>query len=234
MLKTLSEAVGLAKGDPLRTALDRFLCTLGVGNCPDCPTQTRTIAFTIAIVALGAKLAKADGYVSKIEIETFHRVFQPPPHHSANVQRVYDLAKQDVTGFEAYAHQIAKLLKNEPKLKRDVLEGLFHIAAADGVLHKAEDIYLYRIGEIFGFTDREFRSVRALFVYDPNEAYTVLGVSRDISNVDLKAHYRKLVRDHHPDMAAARGVPEEFIDIANKKLAVINAAYEEIERERGL
>ncbi len=234
MLQTLSEAIGLGKGSSLRTALDGLLCTMGLGPCPDCATKTHTIAFTIAVVALGAKLAKADGYVSQIEVETFHRVFQTPPDQSANVQRIYDLAKKDVAGFEAYAKQISKLLMDAPHLRRDVLEGLFHIAAADGLLHEAEDRYLKRISEIFGFQDSEFRSVRALFVQETNDSYAVLGVTRDISDVDLKAHYRSLVRDHHPDAATARGVPEEFVDMANRKLATINAAYEEIARERGL
>jgi len=234
MLQILHDAIGLGKDGSLKTALDRLLCTLGLGPCPDCSTKTHTIAFTIAVVALGAKLAKADGYVSQVEIETFHRFFHTPLEQSANVQRVYDLAKKDVAGFESYARQIARLLKDEPNLKRDVLEGLFHIAAADGLLHEAEDLYLHRISEIFGFQESEFRSVRALFVREGDDAYTVLGVSRDISDSDLKIHYRKLVRNHHPDIATARGVPEEFVDMANRKLAAINAAYEKIARERAL
>ncbi len=234
MIKSLPEAIGLTKGGSLRAALDRLLCGLGIGPCPDCPTKTNTIAFTVAVVALGAKLAKADGFVSNVEIEAFHRVFETPASQSTNVQRVYDLAKSDVAGFEGYAHQISNLLAREPKLKRDVLEGLFHIAAADGILHNEEDKYLRRISEIFGFTEREFRAVRAMFVHDPEDAYTVLGVSSDVSNAALRARYRQLVRDHHPDAAMARGVPEEFVDMANRKLASINAAYEEIARERGL
>lgn len=234
MLNSLPEAFGLTKGGSLRAALDNLMCGLGLGPCPDCPTKTNTIAFTVAVVALGAKLAKADGFVSNIEVETFHKVFQTPAAQSANVQRLYDLAKQDVTGFESYARQIATLLANEPELKRDVLEGLFHIAAADGILHEGEDNYLHRIAQIFEFSESEFRAVRALFVHDPEDAYTVLGARPDISDQELKVHYRKLVREHHPDAATARGVPEEFVEMANRKLAAINAAFEEVARERGL
>lgn len=234
MLKSLPEAIGLTKGGSLRAALDRLMCGLGLGPCPDCPTQTNTIAFTIAVVALGAKLAKADGFVSNVEVETFHKVFSTPASQSANVQRLYDLAKKDVAGFESYAAQIAELLESEPKLKRDVVEGLFHIAAADGILHEQEDAYLRRIGEIFGFSSTEFRSIRSMFVHDPDDAYAVLGLKPDISDADLRSHYRRLVRDNHPDAATARGVPEEFIEMANRKLAAINAAYEEVARERGL
>ena len=234
MLNSLPEALGLTKGGSLRSALDRLMCGLGLGPCPDCPTQTNTIAFTVAVVALGAKLAKADGFVSNIEVETFHKVFSTPASQAANVQRLYDLAKKDVAGFESYANQISNLLASEPKLKKDVIEGLFHIAAADGILHEKEDIYLRRISEIFGFTMTEFRAIRSMFVHDPDDAYTVLGIEPKIDNDTLKAHYRRLVIENHPDVAMARGVPEEFIEMANRKLAAINAAYEEITRERGL
>ena len=234
MLNSLPEAIGLTRGGSLRAALDRLMCGLGLGNCPDCPTKTNTIAFTVAIVALGAKLAKADGFVSHVETETFHKVFQTPEAQSANVQRLYDLAKQDVTGFEAYAYQISDLLACEPRLKRDVIEGLFHIAAADGILHQQEDSYLRRISEIFGYSEAEYKGIRALFIHDPDDAYTVLGVKPDISDSDLKNHYRDLVRNNHPDVAMARGVPEEFVEMANRKLASINAAFEEISRERNL
>ncbi len=234
MLNSLPEAIGLTKGGSLRAALDRLMCGLGLGPCPECPTKTNTIAFTVAVVALGAKLAKADGFVSNVETETFHRVFQTPAAQSANVQRLYDLAKQDVAGFESYAHQISSLLATEPALKRDVIEGLFHIAAADGILHQQEDNYLHRIAEIFGYTEGEYRAIRALFIHDPDDAYTVLGIKPDISDDELKSHYRSLVRSNHPDMAMARGVPEEFVEMANRKLASINAAFEEIARERNL
>ncbi|MEM9356529.1 MAG: DnaJ family molecular chaperone [Pseudomonadota bacterium] len=234
MLNSLPEAIGLTKGGSLRAALDRLMCGLGLGPCPECPTKTNTIAFTVAVVALGAKLAKADGFVSNVETETFHRVFQTPAAQSTNVQRLYDLAKQDVAGFESYAHQISSLLATEPALKRDVIEGLFHIAAADGILHQQEDNYLHRIAEIFGYTEGEYRAIRALFVHDPDDAYTVLGIKPSISDNDLKSHYRNLVRNNHPDMAMARGVPEEFVEMANRKLASINAAFEEIARERNL
>lgn len=234
MLKSLPEAIGLTKGGSLRTALDRLMCGLGLGPCPDDQQSTNTIAFTVTVVALGAKLAKADGFVSNIEMETFHRVFQTPSGQASNVQRVFDLAKTDVAGFESYASQIANLLAEDAALKRDVFEGLFHIAAADGILHEGEDRYLRRIGEIFGYSETEFRAIRAMFVHDPEDAYTVLGVQPGISDEQLKAHYRKLVREHHPDAATARGVPAEFVEMANRKLASINAAYEEIARERGL
>lgn len=220
----------MAEGGALRGALDAILCGFGIGDCK----TTNEVAFTAAVIALSAKMAKADGVATRIEVEAFERLFKPPPGELANVRRLFDLATRDVAGYESYARQIAKLLSDEPRLKRDVYDGLFHIAAADGVLHADEEVYLRRVGEIFGYDEAEYRSIRALFVHDPDDAYTVLGVSPDITDEALKTHYRALVRENHPDVLSARGVPGQFIDIATRKIAAINSAYNEIARERGL
>ena len=55
-----------------------------------------------------------------------------------------------------------------------------------------------------------------------------------MSDKELKSHYRKLVRENHPDRLIARGVPEEFVRISTEKLASINNAWSMIELERGL
>ena len=192
------------------------------------------IVFTIAIIALGAKMAMADGVVTKDEEDAFKRIFRVPPSEEANVRRIFNLARQDTAGFEAYAKQIARLFRGNPAILEDVLDGLFEIAKADGVLHPGELAFLERVAEIFGFTPPEFRRIRASH-FGPDEAdpYAILGVAHDASNAEVKSTYRLLVRENHPDSLIARGVPEEFIRLANDKLAAINAAYDRIEEERG-
>src|SRR5262245_20545854 len=66
----------------------------------------KSIAFTIGVIALSAKMAKADGIVTPLEMEAFRQVFRFSPEEARNVERVFDLAKQDVAGYEAYADQI--------------------------------------------------------------------------------------------------------------------------------
>ena len=157
-----------------------------------------------------------------------------PPHEQSSVDRIFRLAQQDTAGYEAYAGQIAKMLAGNPALLEDILDGLFEIAKADGVFHPGEAAYLKRVADIFGFTVAEYRRIRASHVgHDRGDPYVVLGVAFDAGDDEVKATYRMLVRENHPDKLIARGVPEEFIRLATDKLAVINGAYEKIGKERG-
>lgn len=192
------------------------------------------VAFTIGVIALSAKMAKADGVVSPLEVAAFKQVFQSSSAETSHVARIFNLAKQDVAGYETYADQIAALLKDDRKLLQDVLEGLMHVATADGGLHPKEDEFLREVARRFGFSDSEYRFFRARFVVDNDNPYDVLKLSPQASPEEIKAQYRRLVAGNHPDKLMGRGVPAEFVDIATRKLAAINAAYDIIARERGL
>ena len=193
------------------------------------------VTFTIAIIALAGKMAKADGVASEQEFEIFAKVFVMPPEEEANVRRIFNLARQDMAGFEHYAGQIASLFRGNPAVLEDVLDGLFEIAKTDGVLHPAESRFLERVAEIFGFAPNEFRRIRAAhFAPELTDPYVILGISYVADEEEIKQTYRRLVRENHPDSLIARGVPAEFIKLATDKLAAINTAYEKIRAERGL
>jgi len=193
------------------------------------------VTFTIAVIALAGKMARADGVVTEEEFEVFQQVFHVPPEEEANVRRIFNLARQDVAGFEHYAGQIAQLFMGNPAMLEDILDGLFEIAKADGVLHPGEAQFLERVADIFGFAPNEFRRIRAShFAPELTDPYVILGVSYVADDDELKQTYRRLVRENHPDSLMARGVPEEFIKLANDKLAAINGAFEKIQAERGL
>jgi DnaJ like chaperone protein len=194
----------------------------------------KDVAFTIGVIALSAKMAKADGVVSPLEVEAFRRVFRAAPEEAENVSRIFSLAKQDVAGYEAYADEIATLLRSDRKLLQDVLEGLLHVATADSVLHPKEDRVLADVARRFGFSSSEYRFFRARFVRDSGNPYDVLRLSPEATNEEIKRQYRRLIADNHPDKLMGRGVPPEFVDIATRKLAAINAAYDTIAKERGL
>jgi DnaJ like chaperone protein len=192
-----------------------------------------SVVFTIAVIALAAKMAKADGVVTDEEVTVFQQIFRVAPNEEANVRRVFDLARQDTAGYEAYAGQIARHFANNPAVLEDILDGLFEIAKADGVLHPGELSFLERVAEIFGFAPNEFRRIRATHFPDAADPYVVLGVAYEASEDELKRTYRRLVRENHPDSLMARGVPEEFLRLATAKLAAINNAYAQVLEERG-
>jgi DnaJ like chaperone protein len=190
--------------------------------------------FTIAVIALSAKMAKADGVVTDDEVEVFERLFRVAPQEQAHVRRVFNLANQDVAGYETYARQIAKLFAGQPGVLEDVLDGLFEIAKADNVLHPGELEFLKTVAEIFGFAPNEFRRIRATHFRDAADPYVILGIAYDANEEEIKRTYRMLVRENHPDRMIARGVPERFVRVATEKLATINGAYAQVIEERGL
>ncbi|WP_298292867.1 molecular chaperone DjiA [uncultured Litoreibacter sp.] len=189
----------------------------------------KTVAFTIAVIALGAKMAKADGLVTRGEVSAFREVFTIPPEDEDNAARVFNLARQDVAGFDSYARKIAAMFDDRHDTLFDLMEGLFHIAVADDNYHDAEDQFLSVVARIFGMTDAEFRTLRARYVPDADhDPYFILGATPDMSLDDVRALWRELVRETHPDRMMARGVPEEAIKMAEKRLVQINRAWEEI------
>jgi DnaJ like chaperone protein len=193
------------------------------------------VAFTIAVVALGAKMAKADGHVTRDEVDAFKEAFRFDDSETKNVARVFDLAREDVAGYESYADDLGRLHKGDRRLLQDVLEGLFHIATVDSTLYPSEDAFLSDVARRFGFTMSEYRFIRSRFVEDGQRSpYEVLKIEPTASDAEVKARYRHLVAANHPDKFIARGMPKEAIEIANRKLAAINEAYDVIARERGL
>ena len=229
----LKNAVAATYGGGLRWALDQIKETFNRGGgFGRAPAQSR-VAFTIAVVALAAKMSKADGVSLPIEADAFERQFSVPQNECEHVRRLYQLASQDIAGYETYAEQIARMLEGERDLKVSVLECLFHIASADGVLHPDEDHYLARVAEIFGLSEAEFRCIRRGFVADADSPYEVLNISPSATDKEIKARYRDLVKSHHPDALVAKGVPPEFLAGAERRLAAITGAYEAILLERG-
>lgn len=199
------------------------------------PETRRQVAFSVAIIALSAKMAKADGIVTEHEIDAFREIFEFPEREARNVARLYNLAKQDVAGYEAYAEKLAGLCSsgaaNCPVLE-NVLDGLFHIAKADGAVHENELGFLAEVGAVFRITEEHFARIVERHVHvDGRDPYLVLGVSREDDFHTIRRHYYSLVREHHPDRLIARGVPTSFHAIANDRMARFNAAYAAIERE---
>jgi DnaJ like chaperone protein len=193
----------------------------------------RSVAFTIAVISLGAKMAKADGLVRPAEVAAFRRVFRIDPKDEAAAARVFNLARQDVAGFEAYAESIARMFRADPQVLEDILEGLFEIALADGRYHEGEEAFLARVAEVFRVAPLAFGCIEARHLAGgARDPWQVLGVPRDADLPAVRARWRELVRANHPDKMIARGLPPEAVNLANARLTAINRAWEEIAARR--
>ncbi len=189
----------------------------------------RSVAFAIAVIALGAKMAKADGQVKRVEVAAFREVFFIPPREEKNAARVFNLARQDVAGFDEYARRIRAMFGAGHPTLGDLIEGLFHIAVSDGKLHPAEDSFLAQVAEIFGLSARDYHRIRARWDPDADpDPHDVLGVAPGTPMPEIRAAWRELVRENHPDRMMARGVPEEAMRLAESRLIAINRAWEAV------
>jgi DnaJ like chaperone protein len=204
-------------------------------ECDVCPPGLpgEDPAFSTAVTALGAKLAKADGEANATEYDAFSMIFQAEDGSEGGIRRLYQLARQTTRGFEGYARRLRKRYGACPQVLEDVLDGLFHIAASDGAVTGDELAYLERVSELFGQSPLTFRRLKATHLGAANDdPYVILGVAPDAPDAAVRAAWREQLSQAHPDRARARGLPTEFIEVAEAKAAAINAAYDQIVRER--
>ena len=246
--KVVGGFAGLAMGGPLGAVLGAV-----AGHAYDTMksekleraggSEERQIAFTTAVIVLSAKMAKADGHVAREEVKAFKEAFSIPPSEIAGVGRIFDEAKTNAEGYEPYAQQIANMFANERPILEELLGALFHIAKADGKIHQKEVEFCQNVSQFFGLTRAEFERLQAIHISNPGGgspgenlhlAYSILGVPTDASDDEVRAAYRKLAREYHPDRLIAEGLPQEFVDLAHEKIVAINDAYDQVQKERGI
>jgi DnaJ like chaperone protein len=233
-------ALDFTLGGPLGALLERVathlphhlphLTELHAHHEPDDPR--RRIAFTIAVIALGAKMARADGEVTRDEVAAFGDVFQVPPGEEEHVRLIFDLARKSTAGFESYARQVGRLFAGNRAVLEDLMGGLFHIALADGAVCAAEDQYLREVAHHFGFSAAEYARIRTVYAGDrttgTEDPHEVLGIGRDASPEEIRIAYHRLVRENHPDLLVAQGLPPECVALATSRVARINAAHDRL------
>ena len=201
-------------------------------------TQKEQI-FATSVIALSAKIAKADGNISKSEILAFKKIFEFPKEDEKAISEIFNSAKENIEDYKEIAKQVFDVFTNEKSLLLELLNSLFSIAYADGDLHYKEEIILLEISKIFSFSKDQFDSISNIHssknseeFYNINKSYKILGVTKNSSTEQISIKYKELVKEYHPDRLQGMGLPEEFIELANQKLTAINKAYNDIKNEK--
>ena len=234
--KIIGGATGFAFGGPLGAflggvaghALDKIKTKR---KLPE-ETALKQIGFTIGVIVLSAKMAKADGKVTEEEIKAFKEKINVPDNEIKNVAKLWDQAKKTTDGFEAYAKQISDLLGRNSSVLEELLNLLITIAQADGKITIPEIKYLKKVGDIFGFSNADFERIyssKSGFYTDP---YKVLGVSRNTTIEEIKKKWKQLAINHHPDLLMSQGVPEDLIQKSTSRLKEINNAWDIIQNQK--
>jgi DnaJ like chaperone protein len=189
--------------------------------------------FAAAVVALAAKMARADGRATLDEAAAFRAAFPLREADRPLFDRLFALAQETVAGFEGYARKLARRCRAHPGLLRDILDVLFAIAAVDGRLTEGEERYLQDVGRLFGITGPDFEHLAARHFPDREpDPYTLLGIDPGADDAAVRRAWLKAVADNHPDTWLARGAPEAFIAAANHRTATANTAYHAIRASR--
>ena len=214
----LGAAAGTIAGQQMRRHLD--------------PEQNKKVAFTVAVIALSAKMARADGVVTAAEIKSFRQRVQIPEGDLRRVGQFWDLARQTKDGFEAYAQQTVRLFGSKSAILEQLLDLLFTIARSDGHITNPEWDYLREVSYIFGYNEDEFNRLSDIYSGANPPPHLLLGVSAHASLDEIRSAWKKLAAEHHPDKLIAAGMPEEFIQAATNRLARINHAYDLLSRQQ--
>ena len=234
--KIIGSATGFAFGGPIGELLGG-----AAGHALDklktkekLPEQLalKQIGFTIGVIVLSAKMAKADGKVTKSEIKAFKEKINVPDNEIKNVARLWDQAKKTTDGFEVYAKQISNLLEKNSSVLEELLNLLVIIAEADGKITKLEKIYLKEVSNIFGFSEQDFERICSSKLEKHIDPYRTLGVLKDTPLEEIKNKWKTLAMKHHPDRLIAQGIPQDIIETNTYRLKEINNAWDLIKNEQ--
>ncbi len=244
--KLIGGATGMALGAPIGAILgiaaghgvDKVRKFDAVESNKNFSNTQKEQIFATSVIALSAKLAKADGKISKSEILAFKKIFEFPAEDEKVISDIFNSAKTNIDDYKDIAGQVFEVFKFDRELLFEILNSLFSIAYSDGELHPKEKVMLYQISKVFNFSNNEFESINNIFESKSsknntfiNRNYKILGLSENASIEEVSVQYRKLVKEYHPDRLQGMGLPKEFIELANQKLTAINKAYNEIKND---
>ena len=187
--------------------------------------------FALSLIVLSAKLSKADGQVSKEELIAVKDKLKIPENELDQVGKIFNKAKNESTGYEPYAQQIAQIYRGNLNVLEEVVNILFYIAEADGNISQSEMNMIQDIAKIFGLNENQFNSLKeSRKSSDKLNPYIVLESNPNDNLSDIRKKYIKLSKEHHPDLLLSKGVPNEVIEESKKKMRAINSAWDQIQK----
>lgn len=237
--KIIGGTTGFALGGPLGAIIgmmiggsfDRSARKFSSSN--QISQQQKQNVFALCIIVLSAKIAKADGQVTKEEIYTFKEKFNIQAEEMSEVSKIFNEAKKSSFGFKNIADQVGNLFSDNKVLLEQLLNNLFYIAEADGLTSNNEVEVLRSISQSFHFNETDFQRIfHSRLNNKESDPYKILGVTREDSDNNIRKKWIELSKEHHPDYLIAKGMPKEFIKEANKELSSINLAYDKIKELR--
>jgi len=239
--KIIGGTAGFALGGPIGAILGMMVGgsfdrkAKRFSNIKNYSSQQKQKIFVLSIIILSAKIAKADGQVTKDEIYAFKEKFKIPENEMSEVGQIFNEAKKTKDGYENIATQVGTLFSENKILLEELLNNLFFIAESDGNTSIEEVKILKSISQSFGLSEIDFQRIFHSRLNKKNsDPYKVLGVNREDNDLIIRKKWILLSKNHHPDNLIAKGLPQEFIDQANKELSAINLAYDKIKQQRGI
>jgi len=197
-------------------------------------TQTRTIRgdYAASLLVLIAAVMKADGRVMKSELDYVKRYFSTRFGEETTNEAIVmlrDILKQEIP-LRDVSQQLSQKLDYAYRL--EMLHFLFGIASADGSVSDSELSVINRIREYMNITEGDFNSIRAMFISQTDSAYKILEIESTVSDDEVKKAYRRMAMKYHPDKVSHLG--DDFKNVANEKFKKVQAAYDQIKKERGI
>ena len=187
--------------------------------------------FALSLIVLSAKISKADGQVSKEELIAVKDKLKIPENERDQVGKIFNKAKEESTGYEPYAQQIAQFYKGNINVLEEVINILFYIAESDGEVSKSEIEMIENIAKIFGLSEKQYLSIKeSRKGTDKLNPYVVLESKPDDDLSEIRKKYLLLSKQHHPDLLLSKGVPQEVIEESKNKMRAINNAWDQIQK----
>ena len=230
----LGGVIGFSFGGPFGALLGSFLggkisglnSSKTIGN-----QQSSQEVFALSLIILSAKLSKADGHVSKEELIAVKDKLQIPDSEIDQVAKIFNKAKDESTGYEPYAKQIAEIFRGNLNVLEEVINILFYIAEADGHVSSDEETMIANIAYIFGLSQKQYQSIKeSRKTSDKLNPYIVLESQPTDDLKTIRKNYIKLSKEHHPDLLISKGVPVEVINESKNKMRSINAAWDQVQK----